>query len=215
MDPTALPYEELLQWRNCLERFGRVELPNGHNLPNKYPLQFLLFTCDDGLERTKSWAKRTPDEMIGLLELMFPGDLDEQKHALIDLMRRTARPSIWSAADIVRGQQAPTAMEWLETECIARLPCAFLPDDPLERERWHRLRKMRREWLFGNATIWTGALVDIESSAIQGNIHKSRGQARGKLLPLACEAVLAMWLNNLDVILAERQAEREEAPPAE
>jgi hypothetical protein len=183
----------------ALSRLRNVPLPPGRNVPNSHPLVYLLFTCDDGLKGTKKW--KLTEDLAVLLERLFPGDLDEQKHRLIDLIRITARSLTHTKKDVMIGTP-PSAMEMLEAECVARLP--DLPEDPDERRRWTRLRDMRREWLFGKAEAWTGASQDVEASGPKGKYHQGHGGDRAAKLREACEVVLTEWLARLEVVLAEQ-----------
>jgi len=180
-----------------LSSLRRVRLPEGRNVPNSHTLVYLLFTCDDGLRGTKTW--KLTDEMTVLLERLFPDDLDEQKHALIDLMRITARSLTAPNKDVLIGT-APSGMEMVEAECVARLP--DLPDDPDERRRWTRLREMRLAWLFGKAEAWTGAAQDVEPSPLQGKYNQTHGADRSAKLREASEVILTEWLARLQAVLA-------------
>jgi hypothetical protein len=180
-----------------LSSLRRVRLPEGRNVPNSHTLVYLLFTCDDGLRGTKTW--KLTDEMTVLLERLFPDDLDEQKHALIDLMRITARSLTATNKDVLIGT-APSGMEMVEAECVARLP--DLPDDPDERRRWTRLREMRLAWLFGKAEAWTGAAQDVEPSPLQGKYNQTHGADRSAKLREASEVILTEWLARLQAVLA-------------
>jgi hypothetical protein len=194
--------ENLRLWQRELAGLRNVPAPNMPNVP-KHPIVFLMWTCDDGLERTKTGYK-VPEAMLPHLEALFPGDLDEQKWAYIDLLRRTGANLIYHQADVLAAApNAPSAMEWLEAEAIARLPST--PED--DAERWQRLRDMRREWLFGHppADVWTGARQPIESSGVQGNYHQKRGAERARLLAMACDAVHAHWQASLDEQLTFQQ----------
>ena len=208
LQPDILPAREVLgHWRRSLLALQTVSLPSATNAPTKHPLMFLLFTCDDGLERTKTYAP--PEDLVVLLELLFEGDLDDQKHELIDLMRRSALELDGTPLDTVGPPNAPRAMEMLEAECVARYP--RLPDDPVERTHWLRLRAMRREWLFGDVAVWTGTLQPVESTR-QGMYRKSHGAIRSQLLAKACESVLVWWLANLEAALIAAAALSADAP---
>lgn len=190
----------LRRWRRGLKGLMAIPPPQARNTP-QHPIVFLMFTSDDGLGRTKKWS--APDETIALLEALFPGDLDEQRWELIDMLRRTAFELTREDDDIIYSGP-PSAMECLEAEAVARLP--YLPEDPLLRERWQRLRDMRREWLFGKA-LWTGASQPVEKSAWQGKYNQNRGALRAQRLAAACDVVLAHWLANIEAALARDMPE--------
>jgi hypothetical protein len=191
---TTLPPQELEQWRDCLTEFASVRLPQGKNIPNRHTLQFVLFTVNDGLEHTKTWP--IPQEMLRLLERMFPGNLDHQKAALIEAMRQTALTLRGTNLDRRRSPRGPTAMECLEAACIARL--GYEPKDAEEAIRWQRIRDCRREWLCGTIDVWTGAMQDVEASPWRGLFKKARVETRRKLLVAACETVMDVWIENLN-----------------
>lgn len=191
---SELDLNVLGHWLRCLSMLKALRPPPLPNAPTKHPLQHLLFTCDDGLEKTK-W--RVSEEMAVLLESLFEGDLDEQKHALVDLMRRSAVSLGETSLDwIGRKREPPSAMEMLEAECIARLP--HLPDPAGERRRWTRIRAMRRAWLTGKVAGWTGAMQPVEVTHEKGRVTKDKSSARTRLLVRACSAVLGWWLANLE-----------------
>ena len=137
--------------------------------------------------------------MVDLLEQLFDGNLDEQKYALIELLRRSTDALEGTTLDTPAATAtAPRPLEILEVECIARLP--ILPPEPIERERWKRLRDARREWLYGNLDTWTGAMQTVEVTR-QGKVDKGRGAQRAKLLVSACETMMTWWLDNLQAAL--------------
>lgn len=197
IDPRALD-----EWRDCLEQIRSITMPTANNVPKSHPFVFVLFTCDDGLVRTKKWT--VPDDLVVLLERLFPGDLDDQKRALIDLMRRSAAHLTTMQQDSYVGT-APSAMEMLEAECIARI--SGVPAEPAERQRWERLRDMRREWLFGRAEEWSGSIQDVVGSGDQGNYKKSRGGARADRLARACPELERWWLDNLTAAILDASAQ--------
>jgi hypothetical protein len=196
--------EVMRHWHQALRALREVPIPNIPNAP-KHPFVFLMWTCDDGLERTKGGGYKVPEAMLPHLEALFPGDLDDQKWAFIDLLRRTALALMDSPVNELGKKGAPSAMEWLEAEAIARLPST--PDDREEAQHCEWLRDMRREYLFGRppASVWTGAMQPVEKTSPQGNYHRKRGDERGRLLRVACDAVLNHWLDNLEKRIAAQE----------
>ncbi len=192
--------DALAEFRDCLRRFASLPPSGVSNVPDSHPGTLVIFSCDDGLERTKNFQKYMSDEMKTLLERMFPGNLDAQKFALLEHFRETAHSLISTKFDTPGGRgHVPSAMEWLEVECIARLPST--PADDVERRRWERLIAMRREYLFGTAPAWTGAMAEVPEAPWKGKYHRKRGDARGRLLPIACETVIKRWLAHIDDVL--------------
>ena len=116
---TAVTRQAIAHWHRCLGQLQQVPLPDWPTFCSNV-LVFLLWTCDDGLERTKKFDHRMPEEMIALLELLFPGNLDEQKSGLLELMRATAVSLTTTNFDRIY-KEPPGAMEMLEAECIARV----------------------------------------------------------------------------------------------
>ena len=194
----TLDVTTLRVWRASLAAMREARLPDAPNVPKSHPLMFLLVTSDDGLENTKKW--NVTEDLAALLERLFPGDLDDQRHHLLDLMRRTALYLQDRQQDVVF-PSAPSAMEMLEAECIARLP--ELPVDEAETLRWQRLRIMRREWLYGRVDLWTGALRDIDAPKTHGKIQKARSTARSLRLGRAGEIVELWWIAALEAALSE------------
>lgn len=112
--------DDLAEFRDCLQRFASLPSSGVPNVPDSHPGTLVIFSCNDGLERTKNFQKYMSDDMKALLERMFPGNLDEQKFALLDLFRETAHSLVSHKLDTPGGRGAvPSAMEWLEVECIA------------------------------------------------------------------------------------------------
>lgn len=186
------PVEVIAQWQRGLIALRDMELPDGTNVPAKHTLQLLLFTCDDGHERSKRFTP--PEQMVVLLEQLFEGNLDEQKFQMIDLMRRGANVLASTKFDSHIHDRHPSAMEMLEAECIARLPTA--PED--EAQRWTRLRDMRRAWLTGQVNQWTGDQQDVVILQSHAKQKKNLGDARAKRLVAACETLLEWWVANLE-----------------
>ena len=200
-DISSVTARTLEHWRRILPQMRAVPPPVSHNVP-RHPFVRVLFASDDGLERTKNFG--VPEEMVGLLEALFPGDADEQKWAFIDLLRRTARELKNRNEDKIY-KRPPSAMEMLEAESVARLP--LQPADLSERREWELLRDMRREWLFGEA-VWTGVSQEVERSKHQNTYRDNRGTIRSHRTTTACNTVLRWWLANIEQALSLHQAEQ-------
>lgn len=187
----------LVHWLNTLRALGSAPLPETKNVPTRHVLTFLLHTLDDGLKNTKTWVP--PENLIVLLEVLFKGDLDDQRLELVELLRWSARVLDSGELDTIGSGHNPHAMEMLEAECVARDP--RIPADPEAAKEWTRLRDRRREWLFGTA-VWMGGTQPVETSAGQGKYNKRRGSLRSDLLVRACEGVLGWWIANLETALS-------------
>lgn len=190
--------EVLSTWHRSLSQLKSVPLPEVSNIPRSHPLVFVLFTCDDGLTNTKTYLEHMPDPMIECLERLFPGNLDDQLHALIDLMRRTASALFGSQRD-AGGRRPPSAMEMTEAECAARSPVLA---DQTEPERSRRLRQLRTNYLFGRDKVpWGNVNLPVELVPT-GKYRKAEGETRSKRLAYACPVIMKWWLDNLQTLIS-------------
>lgn len=44
-------------------------------------------------------------------------------------------------------------------------------------------------------------MAEVPNSPWKGKYHRKRGDARGRLLPIACATVIELWLKHLDAVL--------------